>query len=532
MSTEVTRLDCVRGASVEDATEAIVALLASRGFSLLPPDGDEGDAPRRLALYLEGRWLVVVDEDRFSEDPCWAAELSRALGGPGIALKAYSDFDSVTLVRFDGGQEVSRFVLGQDTRREEDEWLRIKLPFLADLAPVASRPSLERGLEVGRSADEIALAIAEAAGLPRPLDKYALPPGHATQLSFVMKCAPVKMALPIASPPQQAEAERHRAEREPEPTPFDDASADELAAFGSFLVGLEQEPPEAVEARQVRVAVQERPPLPGRMEDGAALDNYLGRAWAVGRAQWDGDFAELEEELVAILSELAAGMVDNFGDDVIGVELRPRGRSAPVRVGGPLAASTSPRGASIWQKIRPHLAGGASLSFRGADLHFEHAPRTPTATSTAPCAVLLEWSVPVPPHEPMVRALSSCFDSVVRRCARSPHVAEALVVSQERPGELAYPRMTGLWGIRDRRWWPAHVTGPGWRVFVPTVAARKLRDDRLEDFAFDEYPSGLLVASKAPSPFATTAAEMNRLAGYLLPAIGTNAERDTLNTAE
>lgn len=275
MGIDITRLDCVRGASVADATAAIVALLASRGFSLVPPDGAEGDAPRRLALYLEGDWLVVVDEDRLSDDPCWAAELSRALGGRGIQLKAYSDFDSVILVRFDDGQEVSRFEIGEGTTRDEDGWLRIELPFLADLAPAASRASLERGLHVGRSADEIAIAIAEAAGLPPPLDKYSLPPAHATRYSFVTNGDPVEMAVPVASEP-----------REQEPTSFDDASAAELAAFGSFLVGLEEEPPEAAPARQVRVVVREEPPLPGRMEDSRILDNYFGRAWAVGRAQW------------------------------------------------------------------------------------------------------------------------------------------------------------------------------------------------------------------------------------------------------
>jgi hypothetical protein len=67
-------------------------------------------------------------------------------------------------------------------------------------------------------------------------------------------------------------------------------------------------------------------------------------------------------------------------------------------------------------------------------------------------------------------------------------------------------------------------------VFVPTAAARKLHDERVDGFLFDELLSGLVIASTAPSPFAMGADEMNRLARYLLPAIGTKNENDALKT--
>jgi hypothetical protein len=539
MSIDVTRLDCIRGGSIGEATEAVAEVLAAHGLSRVAA-AVGSDAEREIYLHRQDGWLVLVDSDPFSEEP-WAEHLSGALGGSAVTMRAFPDFGSLEIARFDDGKEVGRVEIDEGTERSRDGWLRVEAPFLAELAPAKSRPALRKGLDVGVLTDEMAVEIARKAGLPAPRDKYQAPPPDATRLAFA-KTAFAKKAFAH----ERAPARFLRDDEGPSAEELADieAFADEVAAEAPSAVGnVELTFGESMRAEQERTTamLDAAPPLPGSLADPGALINYLGRAFAVVRAQWNGKLADFEDDLFSIVIELADGLlsIGALGDerDDIQVDMRPIDDEVPIRVGGPLAPSKTARGRALWNNVRAHFAKGADLRLGWSLVHVRYAPYTKgsraaqarQAVGYEPCPLLLECDVRRPTDPAKTRALAACLDTAVRRCASTKHVVEALVLAQEHPGEIAYPRMAGLWSaIRKRAWHTDHVATPAWRLFVPKAAARKIAAKPPAAVRAEKTRSGVVLACDAPDPFATSIAAMNQLAAHLLPAVGQKAELEAL----
>jgi len=512
MGTDIRRLECVRCSSLPKVKKALCALLAEVGFVLAKPSELEHD--RTISLVQHGEWIAIEDSHPLSDEN-WALRISRALGIVGVSMRALPDFGSLQIRRLDAGKAAGLVVIEEDTKRSSHGWLEIKVPFLAEFASKAAKKRLVQGIRAGVGTDEMLILVAQAAELPESYNRYTLPPSDArVVLAFSAKDAK-------DSPRTERAIRRVRLTQLDDPNPLPEMPTHE----------------QEVERRR-----EEFPPLHWPSSDLRSLDEYLGRQYCIGEIKWDGPLEDVEADIFDAMQKLA----DRVSEAPIQVErFEITMRAAPtegerwgkrIKIGAPFGRSSSARGNVFWARVREHLLSGAggSISFGSSSLEFVHRPHRPGSAAVEsfirlgmdPCPVRIWWCIPVSGGGTIANALAASIDEVVRRCARTKHVVEVLATAAATM--ITEPPYLGMAGLRScsrkRAWYTNHVPGPGWRVYVPPAALKKLKGPLPPEVMREALGKGALLISAARHPLSMSREAMNAMAAYLLPAVGTYRE--------
>jgi hypothetical protein len=184
----------VKGASIERAAEVIEQWLGAQGFTRNPDSASGQDLERRVLVFADAGWAVIVDEDLV-----WAPRLqsvlgrrvSAALSSDAIAI-AVEHSDVATIQRFRRGRSTGRVRLPDDATRDDTTGHAVlRAPHLAALA---TSPDARRQLTDGVSVtdvfvDDAVARIASLVGIPHPgagMHAWAEPPAGALRLRFAL----------------------------------------------------------------------------------------------------------------------------------------------------------------------------------------------------------------------------------------------------------------------------------------------------------------------------------------------------------
>jgi hypothetical protein len=555
MGVEVTRLECVCGVSALEAEPILEAAFeANPDLELAPREDDLSE----LFLVEDGDWLVIVDSDPRATES-WAAILSKGLRKTAISITAYSDFDTFSIHRYSSGKLTGKLEVDDRAERDKDRRLQIRAPFLSNLIASKPKPALAKPILVGRSAHESVLMIARAAGLPTPRDRYQGRPENAALCIRVrnrsarvreeraralrereQEEAPPEHNIMVATPPRDTQADNPLRQDRPVTRPNAWATGPTVGE----LTAIEGRAAAAGEA-DILLDVQDDHLRDDAFYEETTNTRGLGRLfrsklserpWLVVRMQWDAAFDDVEASVLGSASALGDALI---GVGEVDIDLRAiEDLEVPIRVGGPLARSSSEKGRAIWEQIRMPLREGAELSLwgpHGSALELRHyvkgsrARANKRAQGYERAPIALVWSLPAPTAVRETKLVAKSVDAVFRSAVstKAGGLIEAIAIAQGEPRRLEYESSIGLANsIRKRKWFASHVAGPAWRLFIPAAAAKKLKtNDRPNEVTVTKTKSGgLLYSASCADPFSMTEVDEQALVEHLRPAIGTKKE--------
>ena len=183
MGVDYLYLEALRGTTLAEVRRAIVEEMAAEGFRAAKED-DEGSI--EIEVEKRGEWIVVREiRDKMPIE--WAERLAHSIGVLGMSARSWSDFDGLSLKRYEG-EEPKGSVFLEDDRKVK----RLDTAFLVDLAPRANQRKLRAGMApAGRRSDDLLLEIVKLADLPVPNDRYGFGARRKGSLYFSKPKAPV-----------------------------------------------------------------------------------------------------------------------------------------------------------------------------------------------------------------------------------------------------------------------------------------------------------------------------------------------------